>query len=486
MDTNLKYIESISMKESTEFISENFLLENKIAEDLYHNYAKNLPIIDYHCHLPVDEIAANRQFENLTRIWLNGDHYKWRAMRANGVDEKYCTGEASDWEKFLEWAKTVPHTLRNPLYHWTHMELKNPFGISDRLLNEKTAKEIWDECNSLLNTREFFARQLIKKFNVDTICTTDDPTDSLEFHRQLKNEGYEVNVLPTFRPDKGMMVENIGIFNLWFNKLKKVTGSDINNFDSYIEALRKRHDLFHANGCRLSDHGLETMYSDDFTDQEIEKIFSKVLLNNELEQDEIRKFKSAMMYEFGIMDHEKNWVQQIHLGALRNTNSRMYRKLGPDTGFDSIGDFETAIPLAKFLNRLDDQNKLPRTIIYNLNPADNELIATMAGNFQDGSVPGKIQFGGAWWFLDQKDGIERQINALSNMGLLSKFVGMLTDSRSFLSYPRHDYFRRILCNIIGKDVEKGLIPNSVELIAPVIENVCYYNAKNYFGFNNDK
>jgi glucuronate isomerase len=333
---------------------------------------------------------------------------------------------------------------------------------------------------------EFFARQLIKKFNVDTICTTDDPTDSLEFHRQLKNEGYEVNVLPTFRPDKGMMVENIGIFNLWFNKLKKVTGSDINNFDSYIEALRKRHDLFHANGCRLSDHGLETMYSDDFTDQEIEKIFSKVLLNNELEQDEIRKFKSAMMYEFGIMDHEKNWVQQIHLGALRNTNSRMYRKLGPDTGFDSIGDFETAIPLAKFLNRLDDQNKLPRTIIYNLNPADNELIATMAGNFQDGSVPGKIQFGGAWWFLDQKDGIERQINALSNMGLLSKFVGMLTDSRSFLSYPRHDYFRRILCNIIGKDVEKGLIPNSVELIAPVIENVCYYNAKNYFGFNNDK
>ena len=471
------------MKESTEFINDDFLLENDIAQNLYHNHAKKMPIIDYHCHLPVNEIAGNRNFENLTKIWLYGDHYKWRAMRANGVDEKYCTGEASDWEKFLAWAKTVPHTIRNPLYHWAHMELKNPYGISGRLLNEDSAKDIWDECNALLNTPPFYAKELIKKFNVETVCTTDDPTDSLEYHVQLKNDGYEVNVLPTFRPDRGMMIEQIGLFNLWFRKLKEVTNSDIRNFQSYIDALRKRHDFFHANSCRLSDHGLETMYAEDYNSEEIEKIFSKVILNKELRTGEILKFKSAMLYEFGIMDHEKNWVQQFHIGALRNTNSRMYRKLGPDTGFDSIGDFEIARPLAKFLSSLDDQNKLAKTIIYNLNPADNELLATMIGSFQDGSVSGKIQFGSGWWFLDQKDGIEKQINALSNMGLLSRFVGMLTDSRSFLSYPRHDYFRRLLCNIIGKDVEKGLIPNSEDLIVPVVENISYYNAKNYFDFN---
>jgi glucuronate isomerase len=403
-------------------------------------------------------------------------------MRANGVDEKYCTGEASDWEKFLAWAKTVPHTIRNPLYHWTHLELKNTFGISDRLLNEDTAKEIWDECNALLNTSAFYAKELIKKFNVETVCTTDDPIDSLEYHIQLKNEGYSVNVLPAFRPDKGMMVDNFEIFNLWFRRLREVTNTDINNFGSYIGALRKRHDFFHKNGCRISDHGIETIYAEDYSNGEIEKIFSKVLLNKEISADEVLKFKSAMLYEFGIMDQEKNWVQQFHLGALRNANSRMYRILGPDTGFDSIGDFEIARPLAKFLGRLDDQNKLAKTIIYNLNPADNELIATMIGNFQDGSVAGKIQFGSGWWFLDQKDGIERQINALSNMGLLSRFIGMLTDSRSFLSYPRHDYFRRILCNIIGKDVEKGLIPDAEELIVPIVENISYYNAKSYFGF----
>jgi glucuronate isomerase len=486
MKTNTQFKETIVNQDISEFISENFLLENKTAEILYHNYAKHLPIIDYHCHLPVDEIAANKKFENLTKIWLNGDHYKWRAMRANGIPEKYITGEASDWEKFLAWAKTVPHTLRNPLYHWTHMELKYPFGINDRLLNENTAKEIWDECNALLNTKEFFAKELIKKFNVETVCTTDDPTDSLEFHRQLKRDNYAVNVFPAFRPDRGRMVENIGLFNLWFNKLQEVTDIHINKFSTYIDALRKRHDYFHANGCRLSDHGLESVYVEDYTSEEIENIFARVLLNKELKVEEIVKFNSAMLYEFGIMDNDKNWTQQYHMGALRNTNTRMYRLLGPDTGFDSIGDFETARPLAKFLDRLDSTNQLAKTIIYNLNPADNELIAAMIGNFQGSSVPGKIQFGSGWWFLDQKDGIEKQLNSLSNMGLLSRFVGMLTDSRSFLSYPRHDYFRRVLCNVIGKDVENGLIPNSEELIVPVIENICYFNAKNYFAFSEHK
>jgi glucuronate isomerase len=486
MKTNTQFREIIRTQDNSDFISDNFLLENKTAEYLYHNYTKHLPIIDYHCHLPVDEIATNKNFENLTKIWLNGDHYKWRAMRANGVSEKYITGKASDWEKFLAWAKTVPYTIRNPLYHWTHMELKSPFGINDRLLNEDTAKDIWEECNELLNTKEFYAKELIKKFNVETICTTDDPTDSLEYHKQLKKDKYEINVFPAFRPDRGRMIENIGLFNLWFNKLQEVTDIHVMNFRTYIDALRNRHDYFHANGCRLSDHGLETAYAEDYSSEEIEKIFSKVLLNKELKQEEILKFNSAMLYEFGIMDYEKNWTQQFHIGALRNTNTRMYHVLGPDTGFDSIGDFETARPLAKFLNRLDSNNQLAKTIIYNLNPADNELIATMIGNFQNSSVPGKIQFGSGWWFLDQKDGIERQLNVLSNMGLLSRFVGMLTDSRSFLSYPRHDYFRRVLCNVIGKDVESGLIPNSEDLIVPVVENICYFNAKNYFGFNETK
>ena len=483
METNTKFSGLVNAGLISDFISENFLLENKTAEDLYHNYAKNLPIIDYHCHIPVEEIASNKNFENITKIWLNGDHYKWRAMRANGVSEKYITGEASDWEKFLAWAKTVPYTLRNPLYHWTHMELKYAFGISDRLLNENTAKEIWEECNVLLNTKDFFVRELIKKFNIETICTTDDPTDSLVYHQQLKNDKYDINVIPAFRPDRGMMVENYGLFNLWFKKLQEITDINVKDFKTYLVALRNRHDYFHANGCRLSDHGLETTYADDYSPEEIEKIFSKILLNKELKLEEILKFKSAMLYEFSIMDYEKNWTQQLHLGALRNNNTKMYRILGPDTGYDSIGDFEIARPLAKFLNKLDFGNHLPKTIIYNLNPSDNELIATMIGNFQDGSVPGKIQFGSGWWFLDQKDGIEKQLNALSNMGLLSRFVGMLTDSRSLLSYPRHDYFRRVLCNLIGKDVENGLIPNSEELIIPLIENICYYNAKNYFGFS---
>jgi glucuronate isomerase len=469
-------------QKNTQFLSEDFLLLNKTASELYHNYAEDLPIIDYHCHISPDEIASDKKFENITRIWLAGDHYKWRAMRTNGVDEKFITGDASDKEKFLAWAKTVPDTVRNPLYHWTHLELKNPFGITGKLLNENTAEEIWTRCNELLAKDEFSARGLIRQFNVEVICTTDDPVDSLEHHKKIKADKFETKVLPAFRPDKGMSPENKEVFFAWFEKLQEVTGINIGSFEQYIEALRKRHDYFHENGSRLSDHGLETAYAEEYSSPEIKLIFEKILLKKDPDNSELLKFKSAMMYEFGLMDYEKGWVQQLHTGAQRNNNTRMFRKLGADAGYDSIGDLPVAASLARYLNKLDTDNKLAKTILYNLNPADNEIMVTMAGNFQDGSIPGKIQYGSAWWFLDQKNGMEKQINALSHMGLLSRFVGMLTDSRSFLSYPRHEYFRRILCNMVGTDVENGLIPGSQDILEPLIKNVCYYNAKNYFCF----
>lgn len=462
--------------------SENFLLYNELSLYLYHDIAAKLPIIDYHCHLPVQEIADNKKFENLTQIWLYGDHYKWRAMRTNGIDEKYCTGNATDWEKFSAWAETVPYTLRNPLYHWTHLELKNPFGITDRLLNKNTAKNVWDEVNILLSKDEFTTQGLLKHFNVEVVCTTDDPVDSLEYHKKLKDSGFSVRIIPAFRPDKGMAVENQKSFLVWLDKLQDATGINIINFSNYIEAIRKRHDYFHSVGCRLSDHGIETAYAEDYTVSRINKIFEKILTGKKLTTDEVLKFKSAMMYEFGIMDHEKNWVQQLHIGALRNNNTRLLKALGPDTGFDSIGDFEIARPLSHYLDALDSENKLPKTILYNLNPSDNELIAAMIGNFQDGTIPGKMQYGSAWWFMDQLDGMKKQIDTLSNMGLLSRFIGMLTDSRSFLSYPRHEYFRRLLCSILGEDVEKGLIPDDKILLEEMVKNICYYNAKNYFNF----
>jgi glucuronate isomerase len=465
------------------FITENFLLHNETAVALYHDYAKDQPIIDYHCHLSPKEIAENKKFENLTQIWLYGDHYKWRAMRASGVDEKFITGNASDWEKFIAWAETVPKTLRNPLYHWTHMELKRPFGISDKLLNKDTAKEIWETCKAKLAQDEFSVRGIMQRFNVKLVCTTDDPVDSLEYHQNIRaNTGFKIRVLPAFRPDKGMAIENGVAFRDWVRKLSEISGITINNFSDYLTAIHRRHDFFHAQGCRVSDHGIETAYTEEYSDFEIKTIFKKALDVQSLERSEILKFKSAMLYEFGIMDHEKGWVQQYHIGALRNINSRMFRTLGPDTGYDSIGDFEIARPLAKLLSRLDDENKLAKTILYNVNPRDNELMATMIGNFQDGSAPGKMQFGSAWWFLDQKNGIEKQIEALSNMGLLSRFIGMLTDSRSFLSYPRHDYFRRVLCNILGDEMEKGLIPNDMSLVGSMIADICFNNANDYFGF----
>jgi glucuronate isomerase len=469
------------MKKS--FIHEDFLLQTDAAKELYHKHAAKMPIIDYHCHLNPAYIANDHQFDNLGQIWLEGDHYKWRAMRTNGVDERYCTGkDTSDWEKFEKWAETVPYTMRNPLYHWTHLELKTAFGVED-ILSLKTAKKIYDICTEKLRTPEFSARGLLKKFNVETVCTTDDPVDSLEHHLALKKEGFEIKVLPAWRPDKAMAVENPAEYRTYVEKLSKVSGVTINKFSDLIEALRKRHDFFASVGCKLSDHGIEEFYAEPYTQTEIESIFNKVYGGTKLSKEEILKFKSAMLYEGAVMDWEKGWTQQFHYGPIRNNNTRMFRKLGPDTGFDSIGDFTVAKNMSRFLDRLDVDNKLAKTIIYNINPRDNDLVATMIGNFQDGSVPGKIQFGAAWWFLDQKTGIEAQLTSLSNMGLLSRFVGMLTDSRSFLSYPRHEYFRRILCNLLGNDVENGLLPASeMEFLGEMVENISYYNAKNYFNF----
>ena len=468
----------------TLFIHDNFLLESKAAEALYHTYAEPLPIIDYHCHLSPKDIAENRRFENVTQIWLYGDHYKWRAMRTCGVDECFITGNASDWEKFQKWAETVPKTLRNPLYHWTHLELKRPFGISDRLLNPSTAKSIWDECNAKLTSPEFTTQGILTQMNVEVVCTTDDPIDSLDCHKLIATDkNLRVKVFPTFRPDKAMAVDTPATFMKYVALLSEAADIEINSFDNFLLALRKRHEYFHQLGCSLSDHGLETIYAENYTDVEIKSAFEQLRAEKSLNADSTLKFRSAMLREFALMDWETGWVQQFHLGALRNNNSRMMRTLGPDTGFDSIGDFEIAQPMAKFLNRLDDENKLAKTILYNLNPRDNELFATMIGNFQDGTIPGKLQYGSAWWFLDQMDGMTKQIEALSNMGLLSQFVGMLTDSRSFLSYPRHEYFRRLLCNILGNEMERGLIPNDMELVGGMVKDICYFNAKRYLNFD---
>ncbi len=464
------------------FMNQNFLLHTETAKELYHNHAAKMPIFDYHCHINPKEIAEDKRFENITQIWLYGDHYKWRGMRTNGVDEKYCTGNASDWEKFEKWAETVPNTLRNPLFHWTHLELKKFFGI-DKVLSPATAKEIWDECNAKLQLPEYSARGIIRMANVHTICTTDDPIDSLEYHQQIKASGFEVAVLPAWRPDKAMAVENVKTYNDYLDKLSTSANMKIASFADLMAALDNRHQFFHDNGCRLSDHGIETFIAEDYTQGEIEQIFAKVRNGAVLSSEEVGKFKSCMLYEFGIMDHSRGWTQQFHFGVLRNNNTRLFKQLGADVGFDSIGDFEIGKPLAKFLDRLDSNNQLAKTILYNINPRDNELLGTMIGNFQDGSVPGKMQFGSGWWFLDQKDGMEKQINALSNLGLLSRFVGMLTDSRSFLSYTRHEYFRRTLCNILGNDVENGEIPHDMELLGKMVENICFNNAKNYFNFN---
>ena len=466
------------------FIHEDFLLESEVARDLYHGFAERLPIIDYHTHLPPAQIAENHRFPSLTALWLDGDHYKWRAMRTSGVAERYCTGDASDWEKFEAWARTVPRTVRNPLYHWTHMELRDPFGIVDRLLDPQSAREIYGRASERLGEDQFRAQGLLRHFGVAVVCTTDDPTDSLEHHASYAGQGSAgPKLYPTWRPDKAMAVEDLELYNDWLDRLEQVSGVTVTSYAALLEALQQRHDFFHAQQCRLSDHGLETIYAESCSDEEAAAIFDKARMKRALLPEEIVKYKSALLYQLAIMDHARGWVQQFHLGALRNNNSRMMRALGPDAGFDSIGDFPIARPLARYLDRLDSTNQLARTILYNSNPRDNELFATMIGNFQEGPVPGKVQYGSAWWFLDQKEGMERQIDALSNMGMLAHFVGMLTDSRSFLSYSRHEYFRRLLCNMLGEDVRRGLVPNDRALLGELVENICFRNARRYFGFD---
>src|SRR5512133_264511 len=463
------------------FLDENFLLQTRTAEYLYHNHAAKMPVIDYHCHLSPKQIAENLNFENITQPWLYGDHYKWRAMRTNGVDEKYCSGNAGDREKFNKWAETVPYTVRNPLYHWTHLELQRYFNITE-LLGPDTAESVYSKSASMLKQPDFTPVGLIKKMKVEIVCTTDDPVDNLEFHKIFANRHKEIKMIPAWRPDKLLAIESPQAFNNYIDTLAKVSGSEIKSFTDLLTATDKRHRFFHEAGCRLSDHGLEAFYASSYTLKEVESVFSKARSGVSVSPEEALKYRSAMLYELAVLDFNRGWTQQFHIGALRNNNSGMLSTYGPDGGFDSIGDYRYTREMAAFLDRLDREHKLCRTILYNLNPADNEIMATMCGNFQDGSVPGKIQWGAAWWFLDQKDGIEKQLNALSNLGLLSRFIGMLTDSRSLLSFPRHEYFRRILCNLIGRDVENGELPNDLKWLGKITEDICYHNAKNYFNF----
>jgi len=463
------------------FIHEDFLLGTNTARRLYHLYAEGEPIFDYHCHISPRDIAENRQFKNVFEIWLEGDHYKWRAMRTNGVPERLITGKATPQEKFRAWAATVPHTLRNPLYHWTHLELKRYFGITE-LLDEKSADRIWKTANEKLATPELSTQGILKKFKVKVVCTTDDPTDNLEQHRAFASQGHPTKMLPAFRPDRALTVNQPAAFNRWVGQLAEAADVNINSFNAFLDALRKRHEYFHSQDCRLSDHGMNHCFADFCSDQAAAAIFDKARRGELVSPAEHGQFASFMMLLFGQLDAKRGWTKQLHLGVLRNNNARLLKQLGPDTGFDSIGDFPQCQTLAAYLDRLDRENALPKTIIYNVNPADNYAFATMIGNFQDGTIPGKVQFGSGWWFLDQREGMEWQLNALSNLGLLSRFVGMITDSRSFMSYCRHEYFRRVLCNLIGRDVENGELPDDEKLLGPMIRNICYANAKHYMAF----
>jgi glucuronate isomerase len=462
------------------FIHDDFLLRTKTAQRLYHEFAEDEPILDYHTHLPPEQMAKNGRFGDLAHVWLGGDHYKWRAMRANGVAERFCTGDAKPYEKFFAWARTVPQTLRNPLYHWTHLELKRYFDIDD-LLDEESAPRIWEQANERLNTDELTPRGIFKKFQVRAVCTTDDPTDDLAYHRQIAQSKIGTGVFPTFRPDRVLEIDLTEQFKSWIDTLAAASDTDIRKLGDLLAALKKRHDYFHEMGCRLSDHGINSSYADFCDEATAAAIFDKAHSGKQVTPHEQRQFATYLMEYVGRLNAARGWTMQLHLGALRNTNSRLMKQLGRDVGGDSIGDEPQALALARFLDRLEQENSLPKTIIYNLNPADNYAIATMIGNFQDGTIAGKIQMGSGWWFLDQWEGMQWQMNALSSQGLLARFIGMLTDSRSFLSYPRHEYFRRCLCDLLGTDVENGALPDDASLLGPMIRNICYHNAKEYLG-----
>lgn len=475
-------LKSKTMSHIKPFMDENFLLTTETSKHLYHDHASKMPIIDYHCHLSPKMIADDYRFSTITELWLGGDHYKWRAMRTNGVDEHYITGSASDWEKFQKWAETVPYTFRNPLYHWTHLELRTAFGITETL-NPESARRIYDACNAKLAEDGMTARGLMRRYNVKVVCTTDDPVDSLEYHRQIKESDFEIKVLPAWRPDKAMAVADSSSYRAYVAKLAEVAGVEIDSYDSLIKALRIRHDFFAAEGCSVADHGVAEFPWMECSHEQADALFLKVMGGTELSTVEVAQLQTSILLELARMNHEKDWVQQFHYGALRNVNKRMFDRLGPDTGYDTIGDWKSAQAISSFLNALNVDDSLAKTILYNINPSENYVVATMLGNFQDGSVPGKIQFGSGWWFNDQLDGMVQQMNALSLQGLLSRFVGMLTDSRSFVSYPRHEYFRRILCDLIGKDVEAGLIPESeMKRVEDMVEDICYWNAERYFRF----
>ncbi len=467
------------------FIHADFLLEAPQARRLYHEHAEGLPLIDYHCHLSPREIAEDIRWPDIATLWLGGDHYKWRAMRTAGVEERFITGDASPWEKFEKYAQTMPKLLRNPLYHWSHLELARYFGIDDILLGPATAREVFDRCNEMLAQPGFSAREFMERSNVEVVCTTDDPVDSLEYHRTIAaDKKFPIRVLPTWRPDKALQVDKPEAFSAWIDQLEKSSGVTISKLDDLLFALQQRHDFFAERGCRLSDRGLDTVWAEECTPADAAAIFERARRGQPVSPAEAVRYKSFLLHELAVMDAAKGWTMQIHYGAQRNNNTRMFGELGPDTGFDSIADLPVAAAMARHFDRLDSIGALPKTIIYNLNPRDNEVVATMLGNYQDGITAGKMQFGSGWWFLDQLDGMTRQIEALSQMGLLSCFVGMLTDSRSFLSYTRHEYFRRLLCNTLGRDMQRGLIPDDESLVGPMVRNICYDNARNYFGFGN--
>ncbi len=464
------------------FITDDFLLFNDTARHLYHDHAASLPIIDYHCHLIPQQVAEDHQFRSITELWLADDHYKWRTMRANGVPEEYITGTADDWSKFLKWAETVPYTMRGPHYHWTHLELKTAFGIDD-LLTPATARSIYDRCNALLQQRDFSARGLMRHYNVEVVCTTDDPCDTLEYHQQVRRDGFEIRMLPAWRPDNALAVGNPITYNAYIDRLERVVGAKIGTYEALVAALQQRHDYFHAQGCRLADHGLNEIPDAPYTVEKVAKHWREVRRGEHISRKEVAQIQNALLVTLCRMNHAKGWAQQFHFGPLRSVNTRAARLLGPNTGYDTIGDGHCAQPLAHLLDTLDRDNRLAKTILYNINPSDNAVVATMIGNFQDGVTPGKMQFGAGWWFNDQRFGIEQQIEMLSLQGLLSRFIGMLTDSRSFLSYSRHEYFRRILCNMLGSDIEQGLLPQeALPQVEQMVENICYYNAKHYFGF----